>query len=203
MWCGIYLFIPTRRLPIRLRLRRFLIRLSPTRYKWGGLNKRTAALRLPWSRRRLSLMARISQTELERLRSSVWPALERDNALPAGILNAVATWETRNTFENDAVSGAGAQGIFQLTAIALRQIKKDTGMTINPRNIYEASKGAAFLLKRLGRLFAGHLALVLAAYNAGEGTIRRYMVSVRNTGSGFLPRETTDYIVNVSRLVRA
>jgi soluble lytic murein transglycosylase-like protein len=148
-------------------------------------------------------MARISQAELDRLRSSVWPALERDNALPAGILNAVATWETRGTFENDAVSGAGAQGIFQLTQIALRQIKKDTGMTINPRNIYEASKGAAFLLKRLGRLFAGHLALVLAAYNAGEGTIRRYMVSVRDTGSGFLPRETTDYIVNVSRLVRA
>jgi hypothetical protein len=78
-----------------------------------------------------------------------------------------------------------------------------TGMTINPRNVYEASKGAAFLLKRLGRLFAGHLSLVLAAYNAGEGTIRRYMINVRDTGSGFLPRETTDYIVNVSRLVRA
>lgn len=148
-------------------------------------------------------MARISQSELNRLRSVVWPALERDNGLPAGILNAVATWETRGTFENDAVSGAGAQGIFQLTPIALKQIKLDTGMTIDPRNPYAASKGAALLLKRLGRLFAGQLALVLAAYNAGEGTIRRYLYSVRDTGSGFLPRETTDYIVNVSRLVRA
>jgi soluble lytic murein transglycosylase-like protein len=141
----------------------------------------------------------VDQATLERLRATVWPALEDAYGLPKGTLYAVSWWETRGTW-SDAPGGSGSRGIFQLTPTALAQIKQDTGTSHNPDNAYSASAGAAALLSRYLRLF-GQPALMIAAYNAGEGKIRNYIRSVKETGVGAVPKTTVDYIINVMPVI--
>jgi soluble lytic murein transglycosylase-like protein len=145
---------------------------------------------------------RLSNATLNHLQSTIWPALESGNGLPPKILNAVATWETRGSFDNDAFNrGSGARGIFQITPVALKQINIDTGMNLNPTNPYQASVAAATLLARASRLFSGELPLMLIAYNAGEGRAKKFIRAVAAEGSGQLPRETLDYVSNVTSLM--
>ena len=140
---------------------------------------------------------------LEHLRSSVWPTLEASFDLPRGMLEAIATWETRGSFDARAYNPAsGARGVFQLTPIALTQVRQDIGLKADPFNPYAASAAAAALLARYGRLFNGEPTLMVAAYNAGEGTIRRFLRDVKARGKGFLPVETRDYIANVVPMLR-
>lgn len=140
---------------------------------------------------------------LEHLRASVWPTLEDSFRLPRGMLEAVASWETRGSFQRDAFNPtSGARGIFQLTPIALRQVQQDIGLKADPFNPYAASAAAAALLARYARLFNGEPTLMVAAYNAGEGTIRKFLRDVRDRGRGFLPLETRDYIANVIPMLR-
>lgn len=145
---------------------------------------------------------RVDNATLNHLKSTVWPAIEESLGFPFGLLNAVATWETRGQFDNDAVNrGSGARGIFQLTPIALKQVNIDTGMNINPTNPYQASYGAAALLSRASKLFSGELPLMLVAYNAGEGNAKKFIRDVAATGRGRLSAETRDYITNVTALI--
>jgi soluble lytic murein transglycosylase-like protein len=141
----------------------------------------------------------VDQATLERLRATVWPALEQAYGLPKGTLYAVSWWETRGTW-SDAPGGSGSRGIFQLTPTALAQIKIDTGITHNPDNAYSASAGAAALLSRYLRLF-GQPALMIAAYNAGEGKVRSYVRQVQSSGRGALPGITVDYVQNVMPVI--
>lgn len=136
----------------------------------------------------------ISSATLERLRTAIWPTIEQRYELPRGILNAIAEWETRGTWRNDQVGPTGARGIFQLTPIALEQVRQDSGgVRFDPVNPVAASVAAGILLKRYFTLF-NDPALAVAAYNAGEGTIRRYVAQVKQRGKGTLPRETVEYI---------
>jgi soluble lytic murein transglycosylase-like protein len=145
----------------------------------------------------------LDPSTLEHLRASVWPTLEDSFRLPRGILEAVATWETRGSFDARAYNAtSGARGVFQLTPIALTQVQQDIGLKADPFNPYAASAAAAALLARYARLFNGEPTLMLAAYNAGEGTIRRFLRDVRDRGRGFLPLETRQYIVNVLPMLR-
>jgi soluble lytic murein transglycosylase-like protein len=146
-------------------------------------------------------MSTIAPDVLDHLRASVWPALESSLGLPRGILEAISYWETRGAFD-DKTSRAGARGIFQLTPIALAQIKKDALIAVDPSNPYQASYGAAFLLARYFRLFQGLPPLAIAAYNAGEGTIKKFIRDVAAQGQGFLSYETRDYIRNVLPMIR-
>ena len=141
----------------------------------------------------------VDQATLERLRATVWPALEQAYGLPKGTLYAVSWWETRGTW-SDAPGGSGSRGIFQLTPMALAQIKIDTGMIHNPDNAYSASAGAAALLSRYLRLF-GQPALMIAAYNAGEGRVRGFVKQVQSSGKGSLPAITRDYVQNVMPVI--
>lgn len=136
----------------------------------------------------------ISPATLERLRSAIWPTIEMRFELPKGILNAIANWETRGTFRNDLVSPTGARGIFQLRPIALEQARIDSGgVRFDPVNPVSASVAAGLILKRLFLMFNNPV-FAIAAYNAGEGTIKRYINQARATGKGSLPRETLEYI---------
>ena len=144
---------------------------------------------------------RVDAYTLNRLQTIVWPALESGYDLPGGLLNAISNWETRGTFENGSISSSGARGIFQLTPIALKQIKIDSGSSIDPSNVYSASVGAALLLTRFHRLFSGQTPLMVAAYNAGEGTVKKFIRDTAATGQGFLPNETKMYILNVVPMV--
>lgn len=145
----------------------------------------------------------IDPRTLEHLRASVWPTLEQSFNLPRGILEAVASWETRGQFDARAYNPtSGARGVFQLTPIALTQVRQDIGLAADPFNPYAASAAAAALLARYSRLFNGEPTLMVAAYNAGEGTIRKFLRDIRQRGRGFLPLETREYIVNVVPMLR-
>ena len=138
----------------------------------------------------------LSPDTFDRLNRVIWPALERSWGLPAGTLEAIAWYETRGTFR-DQTSRTGARGIFQLRPIALAQVRQEFGIAADPSNPYQASAAAAALMSRYMRLFRGSLPLALAAYNAGEGTVRRFLTQTAQGGAGQLPRETRDYVTNV------
>ena len=136
--------------------------------------------------------------DLSHLQQSVWPVLESAYGLPSGILNAIATVETGGTFNAGLVNRASqARGLFQLRPIALEQVRLDSGIQFDPLNAGAASAAAAILLRRYLRLFRGEVTLAIAAFNAGEGNVRRFVQQVRDEGSGALPRETVRYIPKV------
>lgn len=135
---------------------------------------------------------------LEHLQTSVWPLLEQVYGLPQGVLNAIAAVETGGTYNTRASNRAsGAAGLFQLTPITLEQLRLDTGINFDPFSPGAASAAAALLLRRHLRTFRGDVSLALAAYNAGEGRIKRFLREVQAQGTGKLPVETARYIEKV------
>lgn len=90
---------------------------------------------------------------------------EATTGVPARVLAAVAKVESG--FRADAVSPAGARGLMQFMPATAR------GMNVDPMNPASAIDGAARLLKRHLAEF-GSLELSLAAYNAGQGSVRKH-----------------------------
>ena len=101
--------------------------------------------------------------------------------LPADFFARLIWQESR--FRADAVSPAGAQGIAQFmpTTARLRQLE-------NPFDPLEAIAKSAELLRDLRREF-GNFGLAAAAYNAGSGRVRDWLVRRRP-----LPGETRTYV---------
>jgi soluble lytic murein transglycosylase-like protein len=106
----------------------------------------------------------------------------RDHALNPELVAAVVRAES--AFDPQAVSIKGARGLMQLMpATALRFGLLEDEIHDPRRNLETGSRYLAELAHRYER----ELPLVLAAYNAGEGTVARY--------GGVPPyRETRDYI---------
>ena len=90
---------------------------------------------------------------------------EASTGVPARVLSAVAKAESG--YRADAVSPAGASGLMQFMPATAR------GMDVNPLDPSSAISGAAKLLKSHLKEF-GTLPLALAAYNAGQGSVRKY-----------------------------
>lgn len=133
------------------------------------------------------------------LQFNVWPLLEQVYGLPVGVLNAIAGVETGGTYNTRARNAAsGAAGLFQLTPITLEQLQLDTGIRFDPFSPGAASAAAALLLRRHLRTFRGDVSLALAAYNAGEGRIKRFLREVQSQGVGKLPVETARYVQKVT-----
>ena len=109
--------------------------------------------------------------------------------LPHTLLHAVITAES--SYNPDAVSRAGAVGLMQL----MPETAKRYGVSDrrNPRqNIYGGSRYLRDLLK----LFNNDVALALAAYNAGEGAVKKY-------GNKIPPyKETRNYVNKVIKYYR-
>lgn len=111
----------------------------------------------------------------------------RRHAVDPLLLHAVITQESR--YRHRAVSPAGARG--------LMQVMPQTGRGLGVHNadlLFDARTNidaGARLLKSLWARFGGRLDLVLAAYNAGEGAVRKYGMTVPPY------RETRDYVVKV------
>jgi len=101
--------------------------------------------------------------------------------LPADFFARLIWQESR--FRADAVSPAGAQGIAQFmpATARLRQLE-------NPFDPLEAIAKSAELLRDLRREF-GNFGLAAAAYNAGSGRVRDWLVRRRP-----LPGETRTYV---------
>jgi len=102
-----------------------------------------------------------------------------DPALVAAVV------ETESRFKTNAHSQVGARGLMQLMP--------KTGRWMGARNLYNADQNVdagAKYLKYLNKRFDGNLTKTIAAYNAGEGNVRRY--------NGVPPfRETRSYVKKV------
>ena len=100
-----------------------------------------------------------------------------------------------------AYSRAHAAGIWQFIPSTGRHFNlRQTNWYDGRRDITASTDAALNYLTRLHAMFDGDWALALAAYNAGEGTVRRAMR--RNASKGLptdfwslpLPRETRNYV---------
>jgi soluble lytic murein transglycosylase-like protein len=102
-----------------------------------------------------------------------------DPALVAAVV------ETESRFRSNARSQVGARGLMQLMP--------KTGRWMGAHNLYNAEQNVdagAKYLKYLNQRFDGNLTKTIAAYNAGEGNVRRY--------NGVPPfRETRSYVKKV------
>ncbi|MCP3982419.1 MAG: lytic transglycosylase domain-containing protein [bacterium] len=111
------------------------------------------------------------------------PQIERaagESGLPASLVKAVALVES--AFDPNAVSPKGAQGLMQLMPSTARQYGVDDAF-----DPMQNLRAGATHLRHLLDTFEGDLTLALAAYNAGEGAVRRH---------GGVPayRETRNYV---------
>lgn len=109
--------------------------------------------------------------------------LEAKHQLPPGLLAAVA--QTESSWNPNAVSPKGAQGLFQFMP------KTAESYGIDPRNPQQAAEGAARMYGDLLKQYGGDVKKALAAYNWGSGNIQR-------KGLENMPTETKDYIRKVT-----
>lgn len=98
-----------------------------------------------------------------------------------------AVVRAESAFDVGAVSVKGARGLMQLMPATARRFGVSEERIYDPEaNVEAGTRYLAWLLER----FDGDLALALAAYNAGEGTVERY--------GGVPPfRETRGYVQRV------
>lgn len=87
--------------------------------------------------------------------------------LPEAFLRAVMRVESN--FKPQAVSSAGAIGLMQL----MPRTAESIGVR-NPHDPHQNIYGGARYLRILANLFDGDIVLTLAAYNAGQGAVKRY-----------------------------
>lgn len=116
----------------------------------------------------------------------------RKYAVDYGLLKAVAAAES--SFNPAAVSHAGAVGLMQLMPATARQYGVQAEGLTDPRaNIEAGARHLDYLLRK----FEGQPELAIAAYNAGEGAVRRAGNRVPDY------RETQGYVQKVLRLYGA
>lgn len=109
--------------------------------------------------------------------------LEKRYGLPAGLLSAISMQESRGN--PNATSYVGAKGEFQFMPATARRF----GIAGQERNTAVAAEAAAKYLASNLRMF-GDLDKAIAAYNAGEGNVKKY--------GGIPPfRETKGYVKGV------
>lgn len=98
------------------------------------------------------------------------PAIERiaeKHSLSHHLVHAVITVES--AYNPQAKSKAGAQGLMQLMPATAHRFGVD-----DPYNPTQNINAGTEYLKHLLTLFKNNLSLALAAYNAGENTVKRY-----------------------------
>ena len=109
----------------------------------------------------------------------------REHSVNPELVAAMVRWES--AFDPGAVSPKGARGLMQIMPATGLRFGVDARDLFDPQRNLQA--GVRYL-KWLRARFADDLALVLAAYNAGEGTVDRY--------AGVPPyRETLQYIERI------
>jgi len=131
----------------------------------------------------------------------------RDHQVKITMVYAVIKAESG--FRSSAVSPKGAIGLMQITETTGRWIASELGisefttesLTDPELNIRFGCWYLSYLLKRFG----GNSELALAAYNAGEGTVRKWIdsgnIGWEDSRIKSLPyKETEKYLVRVNRL---
>ena len=93
--------------------------------------------------------------------------LARRHGLSPNLVSALMAVES--DFDPTAISSKGAQGLMQLMPLITRYYQ-----VYNPFNPQQNIEGGIRYLSDLLRLFDNQLPLALAAYNGGEGLVRRH-----------------------------
>ncbi len=110
-----------------------------------------------------------------------------------------------SSFNKDIVSWAGAKGLSQLMPATADRVAKWVGLTVNSTTIFDPSTNLRIGSKYLGYLhgyFNGNPYLAVAAYNAGEGNVGKWLKSKGNLPTDMfvesIPfRETRHYVKRV------
>jgi soluble lytic murein transglycosylase-like protein len=124
----------------------------------------------------------ISQQQLDAL---IEDAAQRHNVDPNLVRSMI---RVESNFNSRAVSRKGALGLMQLMPATARELKVQ-----NPLDPAQNVDGGVRHLKGLLRTFNGDVELSLAAYNAGEGAVKR---------KGGIPnyKETRNYVRRITEL---
>lgn len=113
--------------------------------------------------------------------------------------------EVESSFNPEATSPAGAVGLYQLMPATARSLGLSTSLPDERRQPAKAARAAASYLGKLHKRF-GDWRLALAAYNVGEGRIRRTLDQKKATTfdaiSEFLPAETQMYVPKFEAVLR-
>ena len=122
--------------------------------------------------------------------------------VPPSLIYAVIKAESN--FDPTAVSHAGAKGLAQLTDDTARYVAKMIGIEYNDGDSFDAEKNirlSVYYLRYLLNKYDGDLRYTIAAYNAGEGNVDRWIASGNDMTS--LPFGETDrYLRRVQRYKR-
>ena len=108
--------------------------------------------------------------------------------------------ETESTFNPAARSPVGAKGLFQFMPATAKSLGLSTFLPDERTDVEKSAQAAARYLRMLYGKF-GDWPLALAAYNAGEGRVRR-LLKTKNAATfaeiaGSLPSETRMYVPKV------
>lgn len=128
-------------------------------------NKKPATFK-NWKERSYSDVKRPTNTVLQNKYHPLIVRAAEKNRLEPEFLHAVITAES--SYQRKAISPAGAKGLMQLMPVTAVRFNVDD--PFDPKQSINA--GALYLKKLLKEFQTKQLAL--AAYNAGEGTVRRY-----------------------------
>ena len=139
-------------------------------------------------------------------RSRYWLPLLQDVCKTQGLpLKLAFVPVVESAFQLDAVSPAGAAGLWQFTAPTARRMKLQVNEYVDQRFDPEPSTVAALEYLKLLHKDLGDWECALAAYNAGQGSINR---AHRKSGQknywklkNHLPAETNKYIPRLLALM--
>lgn len=98
-------------------------------------------------------------------------------------------------------SSAGAVGPFQLEPIAIEQIKRLSGLTVDPRNPLDAVSGGAIYDRYLMDKYGNDMTKAMAAYDLGEGKLDKIIKQHPSDWVRYLPDETKNYVASSSSSV--
>lgn len=149
-------------------------------------------------------LARVRQRPAPARAAALLPRVQ--SAFRAEGIPAELVWlaEAESTFNPAARSPAGAKGLFQFMPDTARSLGLDTFFPDERTDPEKSARAAARYLRTLHGKF-GTWPLALAAYNAGEGRVRRALTASRardfNGVAGSLPAETRMYVPKVLALV--
>ena len=125
--------------------------------------------------------------------ANFFSSLERQYHLPGGILASTMHQESRgNPF---ARSPTGALGAFQF----MPGTAKRFGLS-DPLNVEKSAEAAAKYYDYLLNFFQGDTEKAIAAYNAGEGRVKKAIeraAQMGGTWKNYIPAETQNYITKV------
>lgn len=150
-----------------------------------SITNRAPATFKNWKEKDYSNVAIPKRKQLQRKYHPIIVDAARTHQLEPEFIHAVITAES--SYKYDAISSAGAMGLMQLMPVTAKRFGVD-----DPFDPKQSIFAGTLYLKKLLKEFES-MDLALAAYNAGEGTVRRY-----NRQIPPYP-ETQNYVVKVMK----